>query len=172
MSNVSGGITAKGNPLDNQIRQYLNTHFVEPVPLPRMVDDMAIRARGIEAGHEAEKRLADKSSRIYEDEVALLAARVVVGNILKNRPVPKGATPENMAIALCHEQTFREQTRIPRDRLLEDLRNGKLVLRTVEAAQKKIKEKEALGKDLDEPKIEMRKTLPTPDEPQIKMPGL
>lgn len=126
--------------MDEQLfKKKLTAAMSEPSAPDALIRRTLIRVQAVRNGAAAEDRLARDGEQLSGPERKILAAQSVVGRLMQSVVPPDGVNTEMMTKQLMQKPAFQKLSDLPADRLLDDLRHGrinKMLAASAEVAQK------------------------------------
>lgn len=111
---------------DRSIREKLTRAMAEPKAPEALIRQTIVRTGAVRDGLRAEEKLESDGSSLSPGERRELAAKSVVGRLMQNVRPPDGVTAERMTKQLMDMPAFRKLAEQPADRLLSDIRLGRV----------------------------------------------
>jgi hypothetical protein len=92
----------------------------------KLVKQTILRAQGIAAGRNAERRLEQEGDQLPKEEVAYLTAAGLIGRLAFSRPLPEGSSLRQMTEQLAASPRLQQRLNRPVEETLSRLRSGML----------------------------------------------
>jgi hypothetical protein len=92
----------------------------------KLVNQTILRAQGIAAGRDAERRLEQEGDQLPKEEVAYLTAAGLIGRLAFSRPLPEGSSLHQMTEQLAASPRLQQRLNRPVEETLSRLRSGML----------------------------------------------
>ena len=111
---------------DRSFKDKLSAAMEEPSAPAALVRRTVVRIEAIRSGMSAEETLSREGEKLSADERRKLAAQSVVGRLMQNLAPPDGVSVDMMTGQLMEKPTLQRLAAIPPDRLVDDLRHGRV----------------------------------------------
>lgn len=111
---------------ERYFKEKLTAAMAEPKAPETLIRRTVVRVNAVREGMAAEETLLRQGSALAAADRGILAARSVVGRLMQSVSPPDGVSGEMMAQQLMEKPAFRKLADLPADRLLDDLRHGRV----------------------------------------------
>lgn len=111
---------------EGRFKEKLTAAMAEPAAPQSLIRKTIVRIEAVRSGAAAEAALESRGEGISAAERRSLAAQSVVGRLMQSVAPPEGVTCEMMTKQLTESPAFQKLTEVPAERLLADLRHGRI----------------------------------------------